>query len=264
MQNGRLLRAADVTRTIEGDLERVPEVPAIALEVLGAKCLGVGGKVPDAAAFLGQGADGDGLFVGDHHDERQLPNAGRVHGFVQIAFGRRAVADDGHGQAIVDALDLEAHGITGGLAELHADRALNRQDTRLGDIDVIDHLAAAAHRIGVLGELLPHDGQGKLIFVPVELAPHRAQGVGAIVRNEAEVLGVDDFGQSQCGGCPVDFLAGAPNGELDLAAAHQSYDGFFGGPRAGSDSISQLQIVWRRLDLSDDIDLSALHAVLLV
>ncbi len=235
------LLVAAVGGTPQGGLVHVPEVAAVAGEVLETEALGVGLEVDDAAALFGQGADGDAV-VGDQHDGGELPHADGVHRVVQVALGGGAVAHDAHGDAIVDALELVAQGVARSLAQLHAHRTLHRQDAHLGQVEVVDHLSAAAHGVGVAAELLTQHALAE-VGEPVELAPHRAQRARAVVSHHPKPGGIGDPGQRQRRSRAVHLFAGSPDGELDLATGHQAHDVLFGGPRPHADPIGVAQLV---------------------
>ena len=112
---------------------------------------------------------------------------------MQVSLGAGPIADDSHGDAILHAFDLEAHRVAGRLPELHSNRRLHGQNADVLDAEVVHHLAAAAHLIGVFGELLTEDLERK-VCVPVQVAPHGTERAGTVVRHHPEVSDIiDDF-----------------------------------------------------------------------
>ena len=239
-----LLLVPDVAGGTVGGAVDLCKVAAVAGQRGDPEAFGIGGKVFDTAPLFRQGGDGH-IVVGHQNHQGQGPDRGGGHGVVHVAFGRGAVADDGHRKTLL-LLGQKALGVAGGFAKLHAHRRLHRQDAVLLHVQVVDHLPTAAHPVGVLGKLLAEDVQRE-VLVAVQAGPHRAEGTRAVVGHDAEAIKRYHTGDGQRGGRAMHLFAGTPDGELHLAARYQANNVLFCTAAAGAHFIGQPQIFGGRL-----------------
>ena len=113
--------------------------------------VGVLGDVLDGR-LLGQGhGDGVAVVLADE-DHGDAVNAGEVQRLVEVAFGRRPVAEVGDGHARVVARHLRGQGHARGVGDVGGDRRRTGDDVQRPAAPVAGHLAPARAGVGGPGE----------------------------------------------------------------------------------------------------------------